>query len=195
MPRAVCPRCERPLRTCLCGWLPPPVAHRTPLLILQHPDEAGHAKNTTALLTLGLQHATQLRGEVFDASVAAPGAALVYPADPPGSGAGNADPDAHAESAVPAVTQLILLDGSWRQSRRLMAGNPWLAALPRFSLPVQPSRYTIRRAHRPGQLSTCEAGLLALAHLEGEASRWAPLWAALDRFVALEWARRAQAPL
>ena len=50
MARAVCPRCERPVSTCLCATLPsPPLAHRTELLILQHPAEAGHAKNTAAL--------------------------------------------------------------------------------------------------------------------------------------------------
>ena len=49
MPRAVCPRCERPAPTCLCATLPAlPLAHRTELLILQHPAEASHAKNTTA---------------------------------------------------------------------------------------------------------------------------------------------------
>ena len=40
MPRAVCPRCERPAATCLCATLPPPVAVRTGLVVLQHPAEA-----------------------------------------------------------------------------------------------------------------------------------------------------------
>lgn len=170
MPRAVCPRCERPAPTCLCALLPvPPLAHRTPLLILQHPAEAGHAKNTAALLTLGLQHARLLRGETFDAALAGPGSALLYPGE-----SGAADPV--------AVRQLILLDGSWRQSRRLLAANPWLTALPRVALPARPSRYAIRRAHRPGQLSTFEAGLHALAWLEGGAERFEPLWAAFEAF-------------
>ncbi|MFG6467453.1 tRNA-uridine aminocarboxypropyltransferase [Roseateles sp. BYS87W] len=180
MARAVCPRCERPARTCLCADLPPPVATATELLVLQHPAEAGHAKNTVPLLTLGLQRARCLRGEVFPAAVASPGAALLYPGEGPGGDLG-------------AVRQLILLDGSWRQSRRLLSGNPWLLALPRVSLPVQPSRYCMRRAHRPGELSTLEAGLLALASLEGQPERFAPLWAAFDRFVARELARRPQA--
>lgn len=176
MPRAVCPRCERPAATCLCATLPAAVATRTRLLILQHPAEAGHAKNTTAFLTLGLQSARRLRGEVFDAGLASPGTALLYP----GEGA-----------AVPAdVRQLILLDGSWRQSRRLLAANAWLAALPRVSLPALPGRYAIRRAHRPGQLSTLEAGLHALALLEGEPERLAPLWAAFYAFVQAGLYRR-----
>ena len=180
MSRSLCQRCERPLATCLCATLPaPPQAHRTELLILQHPAEAGHAKNTAALLTLGLQRARLLRGEVFDASLAGPGTALLYP----GEGA-----------AVPAgdLNRLILLDGSWRQSRRLLAANPWLAALPRVSLSEQPGRYAIRRAHRPGQLSTLEAGLHALTLLEGGPERFAPLWAAFDAFVNAGLSRRGE---
>lgn len=182
MPRAVCPRCARPAPTCLCATLPAPVPHQTALLILQHPAEAGHAKNTAAFLALGLQSARLLRGEAFEPCCAGPGAVLIYP------GAGGA--------ALPAeVGQLILLDGSWRQSRRLMAANPWLAALPRLALAERPCRYAIRRAHRPGQLSTLEAGLHALVQLEGDGGRFDPLWAAFDRFVAGELARRAQTPL
>jgi len=179
--RPRCLRCERPLVTCLCATLPaPPLAHRIELLILQHPAEAGHAKNTAALLRLGLQRATLLRGEVFDAGLAGPGAALLYP----GEGTPAAPDD---------VERLILLDGSWRQSRRLLAANPWLAGLPRLSLPEQPGRYAIRRAHRPGQLSTLEAGLHALALLEGRPERFAPLWTAFDAFVHAALSRRGEA--
>jgi DTW domain-containing protein YfiP len=157
----------------------PPLAHRTALLILQHPAEAGHAKNTARLLTLGLQHARLMRGEAFDAALAAPGTALLYPGD--GAPAVAAD-----------VRRLILLDGSWRQSRRLLAANPWLATLPRLGLPALPGRYAIRRAHRPGQLSTLEAGLHALALLEGGPERFAPLWAAFDAFVHAALSRRGE---
>lgn len=178
MPRATCPRCERPLSTCLCATLPaPPLAHRTELLILQHPAEAGHAKNTALLLTLGLQSARLLRGDVFDSDLAVPGTALLYPGE--GTAAAPAD-----------VKRLVLLDGSWRQSRRLLAANPWLATLPRLSLPEQPGRYAIRRAHRPGQLSTLEAGLHALAWLEGGPERFAPLWATFEAFVKAGLYRR-----
>ena len=183
MTRPVCLRCERPAVTCLCGTLPvPPLAHRTELLVLQHPAEAGHAKNTAALLTLGLQSARLLRGEVFDAALATPGTALLYPG-------------ATAQAAPGDVRRLVLLDGSWRQSRRLLTANPWLAALPRLSLPPQPGRYAIRRAHRPGQLSTLEAGLHALALLEGPAERFAPLWGAFDTFIAAALSRRGASGL
>jgi len=180
MPRAVCPRCERPAPTCLCATLPAPVAVGTGLLILQHPAEAGHAKNTSAFLTLGLAPAARLlRGEVFDRGLAAPGTALLYPGE--------------SEPADPAgVSRLILLDGNWRQSRKLLATNPWLTALPRLALPAQPGRYAIRRAHRPGQLSTLEAGLHALVLLEGTPERFEPLWAAFDEFVRKGLSQRGE---
>jgi len=183
MPRAVCPRCERPASTCLCATLPPPLAVRTELLVLQHPAEAGHAKNTTAFLALGLKPAARLlRGEVFDPALAGPGTALLYPGE--------------GEASAPArVDRLILLDGSWRQSRRLLAANPWLAALPRLALPQTSGRYALRRAHRPGQLSTLESGLHALALLEGGAERFAPLWAAFDAFVQAGLSRRGETGL
>jgi DTW domain-containing protein YfiP len=178
--RAVCPRCERPLSTCLCATLPaPPLVHRTELLVLQHPAEAGHAKNTAVLLALGLQSVRLLRGEAFDAGLAGPGTALLYPAEGGATAAASRD-----------VKRLVLLDGSWRQSRRLLAANPWLAALPRLALPAHPGRYAIRRAHRPGQLSTLEAGLHALALLEGGPAPLEPLWAAFDAFVQAGLYRR-----
>lgn len=183
MPRAVCPRCERPACTCLCATLPAPLPVRTELVILQHPAEAGHAKNTAAFLTLGLSPAARLlRGETFDPALAGPGTVLLYP----GQG----------EAAMPAhIGRLVLLDGSWRQSRRLLAANPWLAVLPRLALPETPSRYALRRSHRPGQLSTVEAGLHALALLDGGPERFAPLWSAFAAFVHAGLSRRGESSL
>jgi DTW domain-containing protein YfiP len=157
MARAVCPRCERPLSTCLCATLPaPPLAHRTELLVLQHPAEAGHAKNTAVLLALGLQSVRLLRGEAFDAGLAGPGTALLYPAEGAATAAAPRDVKRH-----------VLL-----------------------ALPAQPGRYALRRAHRPEQLSTLEAGLHALALLEGGPAPLEPLWAAFDAFVQAGLYRR-----
>ena len=46
------------------------------------------------------------------------------------------------------------------------------------------SSYLIRKAHQPGQLSTLEATCAALAQLEGQPTRFGPLLAAFDGFVA-----------
>ena len=78
----------------------------------------------------------------------------------------------------------MVLDGTWRKSRKMLHQNPLLQQLPRLPLRELPaSRYRIRTAHQPHQLSPLEATCAALAQLEG-AESLAPLLAAFDGFVA-----------
>ena len=77
-----------------------------------------------------------------------------------------------------------MLDGTWRKSLKMLHLNPALQALPRLALQAQaPSRYLIRKAHHPDQLSTLEASCLALAQLEQAPDRYAPLLTAFSAFV------------
>ncbi|MBP6720332.1 MAG: DTW domain-containing protein, partial [Rhodoferax sp.] len=79
---------------------------------------------------------------------------------------------------------LVVLDGTWRKSRKMLHQNPLLQQLPRLALHDLPaSHYHVRQAHRPDQRSTLEATCAALAQLEGDAERFAPLLAAFDGFV------------
>jgi len=87
-----------------------------------------------------------------------------------------------------------VLDGTWRKSRKMLYLSPPLQQLPRLSLQgLPPSRYSIRKAHRPGQLSTLEATCAALAQLEGHAEKFQPLLTAFDGFVAqqMDWSAPA----
>lgn len=159
---AVRPRCEacrRPPATCLCARVVL-VAHTTPVLILQHPLEADHAKGTARLLHLSLRHSRLEVGERFDDVVLqrwlGDDAVLLYP----------------GESTAPAPShpgRLVVLDATWRKSRLMLHANPRLQALPRLALNAPPaSRYASRRAHAPEQRSTLESTLLALALLDGD---------------------------
>ena len=79
----------------------------------------------------------------------------------------------------------MVLDATWRKSRKMLHLSPGLQRLPRLTLDDVPaSRYAIRKAHKPGQLSTLEATCAALAQLEGDAARWQPLLHAFDGLVA-----------
>ena len=166
------------------------------MLLLQHPQEALQAKGTARLLRLSLQHCECQVGEVFDAAVLGSTSGLqtwlLYPAatdrptiaatDAPGAPPPYAPP---LPAADPARCRLLLLDGTWRQARRLLQANPWLQALPRWPLLAPPpSRYRIRQAQRPQQRSTLEAACLALATLEAAPERYKPLLAAFDGWVA-----------
>lgn len=188
--RPTCPQCTRPLRTCLCRWVTP-VDNLVEVLILQHPLEVGQAKGSAVLLQRSLRNSHLSTGEQFDAAaldtllhVGGRASVLLYP-DEPGTAPAVDNPSSQAP--IPAEAgrlQLVVLDGTWRKSRKLLHLNPALQRLPRLALAEPPpSQYTIRKAHRPDQLSTLEATCLALAQLEQAPARYAPLLTAFSGFV------------
>ncbi len=192
--RLVCAACQRPRSACICQWVTP-VAHATEVLILQHPLEVGHAKNSAGLLQLSLAHSQVVIGETFDAAMLQAAmrepkyTVLLYPQTPQDA---SPVPDAMALQD-PSNLRLVVLDGTWRKSRKMLHLSPLLQNLPRLSLDDVPaSGYLIRKAHKPGQLSTLEATCAALAQLEGGPARFAPLLDAFDGFVAQQMAFRPQ---
>lgn len=197
MSRPHCARCLRPERTCLCAWIAP-TPNVAEVLILQHPMEVMQAKGSARLLHLSLQRSRMVVGECFDAValqglLAADGLVnvLLYPEDADdGHGSQNGQPSrSTAVPEDPASTRLIVLDGTWRKSRKMLHLNPILQSLPRLTLQAPPpSHYLIRKAQRPDQRSTLEATCLALQQLEAAPSeRYAPLMSAFDAFVASQW--------
>jgi DTW domain-containing protein YfiP len=188
--RPTCPACLRPRVVCLCEWIRP-VSNRVELVLLQHPLEQQHAKGTARLLHLSLARSRLLVGEVFDPALVAPPdrrTLLLYP------GADETAPDLLLDPAIGcAALRLIVLDATWRKSRKMIHLNPWLQDLPRYSLlDPPPSRYLIRRAHQTHQLSTLEASLLAIGQIEGDAERYQPMLQAFDGFVQAQ--QRQSAP-
>jgi DTW domain-containing protein YfiP len=198
----MCAVCLRPQRSCICQWITP-VAHLVEVVVLQHPLEVGQAKGSARLLHLSLPHSALVTGEVFgEASLQAliseplPGQSeanapgytiLLYPDSPQHQALGLPAPPALDPERLrePSRLRLIVLDGTWRKSRKMLYLNPLLHQLPRLALQDMPaSHYRIRKAHKPDQLSTLEATCAALAQLEGQAESFAPLLAAFDGFVA-----------
>lgn len=163
---ARCTSCLRPAAHCLCALIPH-ICARTRLLVIQHPSEQGHALNTARMLVAGLEGAQLLVTEVL-AEESAWYRLL-------------ADPDWQTELLFPGVgvplvaaapcalrpRRLVLLDGTWRKARKLLYLNPLLQSLPKVGLPEgMQSRYRLRKAPRPGALSTLEAGVAALQRIE-----------------------------
>lgn len=160
--RPRCPQCLRALSGCICH-LAVPLSTKTSVTIIQHPSEEQRWKGTGRLLHLCLPHSELVVTEQISKSLLKPNkqAVLLYPAyaDEPQIDVGKLDAQA---------IQLIILDGTWRKSRKLLAINPSLAKLPRLRLPqpLPPSRYSIRKAEKSSQLATIEAAGLALSLLE-----------------------------
>lgn len=192
--RPMCAACLRAQAACICRWAAP-VPSAAQVLILQHPMEVANAKNSGRLLHLCLPGSRLEVGEVFDparlaawlAGPLASRAVLLYP-DTPGDasmGIAPAPPFDAAWADDPSGLLLVVLDATWRKSRKMLYLNPALQRLPRLPLRDTPaSHYLIRKAHAPDQLSTLEATAYALAQLDGDEQRYAPLITAFDGFVA-----------
>ena len=165
------------------------------MLILQHPLEAHHAKGSARLLHQSLPGSTLLVGEVFDLAFLLPASGhdlLLYP-ETPGY---NAPPYQADWPPDPVHLRLIVMDATWRKSRKMLHLNPQLQQLPRISLKdVGTSRYSIRKAQGMDQLSTLEATCMALAELEHDAAKYQPLLTAFDGFVAQQADMAAQGAL
>lgn len=187
--RPECAACQRPQATCICGFVTP-TPPACEVLILQHPLEEHHAKNSARLLHLSLPGSRLVVGEAFDdAALQALMPELRYTMllYPPTDYADHAAPAPLDATQLANLHQLrlVVLDATWRKSRKMLHLSPALQRLPRLTLDeAAQSRYAIRKAHKPAQLSTLEATCAALAQLDGNAARWQPLLNALDRFVA-----------
>ncbi|MBS7779037.1 tRNA-uridine aminocarboxypropyltransferase [Acidovorax sp. CCYZU-2555] len=206
--RALCTRCARPQRNCICA-LAQRVDCGPQVLILQHPLEVNEAKGTARLLHLCLARSRLEIGEQFDAQSlenwltqdwhGGPGTArsvLLYPESAPDPALPliPAPPLPEEWLQAPERLRLVVIDGTWRKSRKMLYLNPLLQQLPRLTLHDLPaSRYAIRRAHRPGQLSTLEATACALAQLAPDNQQIDQLLLAMDALVRREQQWRPQA--
>lgn len=179
-PRARCRRCHRAASHCLCDGLPS-VDNRTDVVILQHPRERFHPAGSAPIARLGLRHCrVEVAGDGADGlahrSLDLPGrTALLYPHD------GAVDLETLAPGRRPE--RLVVLDGTWPQSRRLYFENPWLGALPHVTFRTdRESAYRVRRPPRREHLSTIESIVAALRILEPDTEG---LDALLEAFVRM----------
>ena len=131
-------------------------------------------------------------GEVFDVSFFdnPKYSILLYPETLPNPSLGLAVPPVLDTSwlVTPNQLRLVVIDGTWRKSRKMLYLNPALQRMPRFALHDLPisveRRYSIRKAHKVDQLSTLEATCIALTQIGGDQAKFEPLLAVFDGFVA-----------
>lgn len=161
--RPRCPHCLRALSGCICA-IARPIKTDTTVTIIQHPSEERRWKGTGRLLHLCLPSSRLIVEENIPATLldsTNQHTVLLYPAE-------SDEPQIDSNDLCASNTQLIILDGTWRKSRKLLHLNPALNALPRLRLPdpIPTSHYRIRKAEKDGQLATIEAAALALDQLE-----------------------------
>ncbi|MCL6270917.1 DTW domain-containing protein [Sansalvadorimonas sp. 2012CJ34-2] len=160
MAREVCGRCERPISVCICNGLR---SYSAPvqIVILQTARERKHAVNTGRIVNLGISNSLILTDEDFSeqAELAAlldkwKGKTwLLYPGDD-----AVTPKEMVRHSGNYGEGLLVVLDATWRKSKRMLYLSPRLTELPRVALPESSlSSYRIRKAPGPGYLSTVEA--------------------------------------
>ena len=174
--REICERCRRPSEGCYCAHITP-VDTRTRLVLLQHPRERYVAIGTAHMASLCLTNSELHIGT--DWSRSQPLArALSNPERPPVllyPGEGSID---ITKSPPPGPVTLVVVDGTWSQTKKVVRTNPVLAALPRYAfVPPQPSEYRIRKEPDDASVATIEALVHALTALEGDATRFSTLLA------------------
>jgi DTW domain-containing protein YfiP len=145
------------------------------MVIFQHPTEVWRPSNTAFLIT-----------QLY------PSTLLVIRGDPDGETAFNqlldggefqpyiifpddAAPEVGAARAAGLFNEkpplFVLLDGSWRQARRMRRRHPVLAEMPVLSLvPRARSVYRVRKQVRDTNLCTAEAAALLLGRCQGRES-------------------------
>lgn len=188
-PRPHCYRCDKPLATCICTKVER-LANNTGVTIVQHPRERRHPLGTARLAELGLRDVRVLvdvegryRGPIAPTTFPEKTAVLY-----PGAQA-RPLPDPASEEAP---THLVVIDGTWHQAKTLYRDMTWLHEFPHYVLsPDAPSRYRIRREPKHDYISTLEALLLALQHLEPSLAGVEHLLGAFDAMIDLQIAHEA----
>ncbi|WP_254508293.1 tRNA-uridine aminocarboxypropyltransferase [Anatilimnocola floriformis] len=178
-----CYGCFRPAEVCFCDSIPT-IDNRTEVLILQHRREYFHRFNTARIVEQSLRNSQLLADHTHNLAERLqlkPGAGLLYPG-----------PSSIPIAELPAEQrpqQLVILDGTWHQTKTLLRDIPALQSLPRYQLsPTSPSRYRIRREPDEAFVSTIEATVAALRLLEPETVGLEGLLQAFEKMVDVQLA-------
>lgn len=172
-----CQQCQLGLQTCICEWRKPSQSQLQFILIM-HRDEVYKPTNTGRLIADLFPEQCQ----AFLWSRTEPDATLlallndknrhcqlVFPPSENEVRAVASRPAERLEQSAP-INTIVLLDGTWKQARKMYSQGQWMKHLPilDLSLTLNDSQhrwgnYRVRQACEDGQLATAEAAALALA--------------------------------
>ncbi|WP_444937524.1 tRNA-uridine aminocarboxypropyltransferase [Microbulbifer sp. JMSA002] len=193
MPRETCNTCLRPPNVCYCSALVS-LTSTIKVVIIQHPQEEKHPFNTGRMAHLCLSNSEMMIAESLSThqlnTLLCTPSALLYPSLEwlPDSGelnSNNHQSDKTSSKQAP-VKQLIVLDATWKKSKKILHLNPQLQRLPRINLGGGlKSNYTIRKTSVADGLSTIESIAMAMQLLEGN-NNFLKLLAPFEKMVELQ---------
>ena len=212
-----CSMCHKRMRRCVCIYLcQPPFDHSLKLILVQSFSEREHIKNSGILLAGSLVNVQLIQVKIpsHHQPLSSDQQSLVHQLEPlerspyillyPSSSSSNAsigfaqtDHNWHRLERHPQIP-LVILDLTWKQSKRLLLSVPHLRQAPRLELnenvlhmletqklKIYENLRTVRTQHQK-RCSTLEAGLAALIqydYMTGQVktlseglSRYTPIW-------------------
>ncbi|XP_058473430.1 tRNA-uridine aminocarboxypropyltransferase 2 [Solea solea] len=172
--RPTCLRCCRPEKVCLCPFLPSqPLDVNTSLYIVQHPAEESRVLRTVPLLAACLPQGkcNVIVGRRFSegkhpelASVCRDSRTLILF---PGPKSQNLEDIVKQEEADTVNHNVIIIDGTWRQAKKMFLHNSLLHLPQQVQLNrTLTSQYVIRTQPSNMCLSTLESAAVALSIME-----------------------------
>lgn len=163
--RAYCEQCHYPQNTCVCAHIKS-ISIPLNVIIIQHPKEATHAKNTARLVTMCIPSACIVLSNDDDAMhtlaqySCKQTTALIYPSE------SSIALEDLSRTQKQQYKTLILIDGSWKQAFGIVKRSSWLQTLPAYHFSnAAPSQYAIRHTSLPHALSTLEAAAHSISCL------------------------------
>lgn len=139
----------------------PTLATRTHVVIVRHHSEKNRSSNSGRLAHYALPNSEIIDHGGFGGLAKLPsmtGAWLVFP---------EGEPMTTLPTDRPPPSQLVFLDATWSQARRMFRKLAALRGLPILRLPEGPQAARMREAPTPDRVSTLEAVARALQLVEG----------------------------
>lgn len=148
-----CEGCGYPEERCLCQELPSPKWNAPEILILKHPSEDKHALSTVSLMEKVFTNLKVETGESFKERKGT----LIYPLEENNGMRLDTETCLNEKFFEDYPTPWILVDGTWKKSKRIILSNPWLQKLPRIEIKQEvPSQYRLRKQKDKSSYSTLE---------------------------------------
>ena len=168
MARPLCHQCGFLQTQCVCQWVPR-LTSSLRVLVLQHPKESTHAKNTVKLLALALP-------EIQLAVIETQAQLLLALADKPKSRWRLVFPtqtsvaiEAVEGEERPDIDGIILIDATWRKALAMYLTYPVLGEYLALHFASPPKgNYYIRKSPSEHTLSTLEACAYSVECLTGQ---------------------------
>lgn len=161
MPRETCKRCQFLPQFCVCHVIEPFDNH-IEVLVLQHPNEAKHFKNSIKISQLTFKRLrvfnSQTQMNELRMEIEKPGTVMLFP---------NGQPVEQFQPSKTPIQRILVLDGTWKKAKRMIFEHSWLEQLPTLSIDTKvENQYQIRKSPTANHLSSHEAISHILSTLE-----------------------------